>query len=82
MGINLALNTLSANAVGERDNRKCRLLLKFAYFSGLLLGGVFIVFFLCFSEGFFSFFTNQKDVLRIMNELTPIIACFVGFDYT
>lgn len=82
MGINLALNTLSANAVGEKDKRKCRLLLKFAYFSGLFLGGVFIVFFMCFSQGFYHFFTNQKEVLRIMDELTPVIAGFVGFDYT
>ena len=81
IGINISLNTLTANAVGEKDLKKCHLYVKFAYFSGVLIGGVFVLLILIFYEPFFSFFTNHKDVLKILFELTPIIASFIIFDY-
>lgn len=37
LGINLSLNTLAANAVGERDELKCRRIVKFAYLSTFVL---------------------------------------------
>lgn len=50
LGINVSLNTLSANAVGERSVHKCKLLLKFAFFIGFALGIILMITFLFFSK--------------------------------
>ncbi|KAL4471555.1 hypothetical protein ABPG74_008448 [Tetrahymena malaccensis] len=82
LGVNLSLNTLSSNAIGERHIKKCRLLTKFSFLFGIITGILFMIFFMYFSRSIYQFYTQDSEVLQTMVDISKVIAVFVTFDYT
>lgn len=79
--MNLSLSTFVANAVGERDELKCRRIVKFAYLSTLVLAIAVLAPMYILHDNIFRIITKDEQVLSTMHELFIIIISFSLIDH-